>query len=388
MNIRKSSIIEFTAWLEASDVSLNGFVLENSENAAGIGAIATDDLKVGHCLFRLPKKLCIHQSESDVGKAISGWGLLLSTWTALALTIAYETSKPDSRWSGYLAFLPKVEQKLLNLPLQWSDEELRGLEGTGLCIRAGKQRAAVYYQRHVLPFIQSHPNLFPHGLDFQQFIHCGALVSAYSFTLENGVVMMPVADALNADGRDASNARLQQVDDGDGCWEMVVTRPVSKGEELLNFYGSFAESESLLRYGYISRTDTPGSAISVREIFQTLGRKGANFSLHYARLSVAMKSSAFVKAAPEGAEPFIDSGKVLPLVNLQKAYKKLDSCQLVPIIESVIADRLRLLKLHNSASEAGDEVTDTRRKLAMELRGHTIEHLESCLKLLNRLNSM
>lgn len=333
----------FLDWLRTRNVVLNGIHIAQSR--AALGVIATRDLPVGHRLFKIARHLAIVPRQSLVGDAIAKWPRLLSSWTALALTIAYEKRVGDkSSWAGYLAFLPDST----DLPLLWDDAELQGLQGTGLCIRSSKIRCAVYYERYVLPFLTSHPYLFPSSLSLPQFMHFGALVSAYSFTVDEEVVMMPVADALNADGLAASNARLQQVDDG---WEMVVTKAVRKGEELLNYYGSFAESESLLRYGYISNTDTPGTAISARELYVAAEKqRGPTASLHVSRLTLVLRKMAqsgiIVEAATEHAEPFMDCAKVLPLSNLINAAEELDRIGLASILTHVVADRLKLLDNH------------------------------------------
>lgn len=99
----------------------------------GRGLLATRDLPAKHRLFTVPASAALTTRTCTHAPEIAAAGL--TGWTALAVALTLETALgAKSRWKPYLDMLPAT----LDLPMFWSDDELRMLAGTGVDLRAGK----------------------------------------------------------------------------------------------------------------------------------------------------------------------------------------------------------------------------------------------------------
>lgn len=366
-------------WLKDNGVHLRGARIAPSPRG-GIGVIASEPLTEGAVLFTLPDALVL-RPHGALGEVLAHAGI--SGWAALALTIASELALgDDSLWAGYLCFLPAAGDSLLHLPMLWEPDELTRLQGTGVPMRASAEAVRDFHEEVAGPFAKLLPEHFPGGLSLPVFARCGAIVSAYAFNFDGGSdAMVPAADALNADGPDRASARLEHR--SNGTLEMVVTRPVASGDELLNTYGALAESEALLRHGYIGTDSGPESgatAICVREMCAQVDPGGGGVPM--ARMKVALKelrkAGVVVRAAPRGARPFMDAGDVLPLAHLDEACDEMRRKGLAPaeVVGKVLENRLKLLR---KVDEGDSGVATHRAELARRLRAIDGPRLQKAL---------
>lgn len=180
-----------------------------------------------------------------------------------------ESLNMDSQWTPYLSVLPRQ----LNSLVFWTDLELSELQASKVVDKIGKTKAEEMFSEHIAP-------LELQNCDLETCHHVASIIMAYAFDIpedktadiENGhtnekqaeeeddlisdhgedeqtiLSMIPLADMLNADA-DRNNARL--CCDNDEL-EMRTIKPIAKGDEIFNDYGSLPRSDLLRRYGYIT----------------------------------------------------------------------------------------------------------------------------------------
>ena len=128
------------------------------------------------------------------------------------------TSRSDScappRWAPYLATLPACEP----LPVTWSEEEQRELQGTELVssIDRDKQLMANDWDTLIQPLMHAHPDLFPaEHFSLEKYTHARTLTSSRGFTIDafQGHGMVPFADLFNHE----SEEDVHFTSDGDVC---------------------------------------------------------------------------------------------------------------------------------------------------------------------------
>ncbi|RKP17292.1 SET domain-containing protein [Rozella allomycis CSF55] len=83
----------------------------------------------------------------------------------------------------------------------------------------------------------------------KQFHIAGSIVSSYSFTEDDIIQMVPLADVLNHK-TGFNNARLFYDSE---CLRMIAIQPIHKNDQIFNTYGELGNSQLLLRYGFIEK---------------------------------------------------------------------------------------------------------------------------------------
>ncbi|KAI9818524.1 MAG: hypothetical protein M1827_000583 [Pycnora praestabilis] len=247
--------------------------------AENMDLVALDDIEEDEELFEVPRSSIISVENSDLNKRIPEAFEELDPWIALILVMIYEYLKgSESRWKSYFDILPLHFDSLMF----WSDEELAELQGSAVLHKIGKNEADEIFKMQILRVIQARPEVFvvsssmppcEHPLSDSTILalahRMGSLIMAYAFDIgkdrrdleedDEGFVsedeeealpkgMIPLADMLNADA-DRNNARLFH---GPSSLSMKALKPIRKGEEIFNDYGSLPRSDLLRRYGYIT----------------------------------------------------------------------------------------------------------------------------------------
>ncbi|PHH73734.1 hypothetical protein CDD80_3612 [Ophiocordyceps camponoti-rufipedis] len=251
---------------------------------AGRGIVATRDIPADSLLFSIPRKaiLSVETSElrqrlpelfepsEDDGDEDEEQGL--SSWSAMILVLIYEhLLDQDSSWKPYLSILPET----FDTPMFWTDDEITELQASALASKIGRAEADEVFRKKLLPIIRSHPDIFRASHDHSddelvKLAHrMGSTIMAYAFDLENenefqdvdenddGWVedrdnkallgMVPMADMMNADAE--FNAHVNHEDES---LSVSSLRPIKAGEEVLNYYGPYPNSELLRRYGFVT----------------------------------------------------------------------------------------------------------------------------------------
>ncbi|KAG6891484.1 hypothetical protein C0992_005622 [Termitomyces sp. T32_za158] len=221
----------------------------------------------------------------------------------------WESANPDSKWSEYLATLPSQ----FDTPMFWNENDLKGLDGTSVVEKLGREEANQSYAEKLLPAIQSRPDLFPpesaKHYSLANYHLMGSRILSRSFTVEqwnsgegekwsedalpntrdhemdvdsyggpeglhedssshhseaeeeeeedSDIAMVPMADMLNARYR-SENAKLF---DDENELRMVSTKPIKAGEQIWNTYGDLPNAELLRRYGHVDLLPLPGGGI-------------------------------------------------------------------------------------------------------------------------------
>ncbi|XP_053127500.1 N-lysine methyltransferase SETD6 isoform X2 [Hemicordylus capensis] len=236
--------------------------------AAGYGLVATEALPAGEVLFVVPRAALLSQHTGALAPLLRTESASLesqSGWVPLLLSLLHESTTSNSHWAPYLALWPGFSG--LDHPMFWSaEEQKRLLKGTGVPEAVEKDLANIQleYSSIILPFMKAHPDVFNpqvHTLELYQKLV--AFVMAYSFQEPlddddddeeeeeeeekepNPPVMVPMADLLNHVAN--HNASLEYSPE---CLKMVTTRPIHKGQEVLNTYGELANWQLLHMYGF------------------------------------------------------------------------------------------------------------------------------------------
>lgn len=82
----------------------------------------------------------------------------LESWQQTVLVMIYESGKGESSlWYPYWQILP---DRIDNILINWSDEELRELQGSAVLNRVGKEEANQALETFMLPVVKKHADLF------------------------------------------------------------------------------------------------------------------------------------------------------------------------------------------------------------------------------------
>ncbi|KAM6064730.1 N-lysine methyltransferase SETD6 isoform 1-T1 [Theristicus caerulescens] len=274
----------FVAWCGRAGVELSPKVrLSRAGAVAGYGMLAAQELEAGEVLVTVPRRALLSQHTSSIHTLLEEAQESLqsqSGWVPLLLALLHEYTASNSQWKPYFSLWQDF--KSLDHPMFWPEEErTRLLQGTGIPDAVEKDLANIHleYSSIVLPFMESHPNIFDpklHTLElYKQLV---AFVMAYSFQepLEeeddekgpNPPMMVPVADILNHVAN--HNANLEY---SPQCLRMVTTQPISKGQEIFNTYGQMANWQLLHMYGFAE--PYPGNTNDTADIQMVTVRKAA-----------------------------------------------------------------------------------------------------------------
>ncbi|KAF4589665.1 SET domain protein [Ophiocordyceps camponoti-floridani] len=278
----------FIRWFEALPGAKLSDAVEIADlrsRDAGRGIVATRDIPADTLLFRIPRKAILSVETSELKRLLPG--LLepseddededeeeqgLSSWSATILVLMYEHFLgEESSWKPYLSILPET----FDTPMFWTDDEITELQASALPCKIGRAEADDVFRKKLLPIIRSHPDIFRTSQDYSnvelvKLAHrMGSTIMAYAFDLENengfqqfddnddGWVedrdnkallgMVPMADMMNADAE--FNAHVNHEDEN---LSVSSLRPITAGEEVLNYYGPYPNSELLRRYGFVT----------------------------------------------------------------------------------------------------------------------------------------
>ncbi|RDW89382.1 putative ribosomal N-lysine methyltransferase 4 [Coleophoma cylindrospora] len=271
---QKSTAI-FLSWLQENGVRMNPKMklADLRSEGRGRGVVAVDDFLEDEVVFSIPRaavlnvKNSLTASNTSTTQSAADTLSALPPWLALTAVLVSEGSRQDSKWSPYLAVLPRELDSLVF----WNESELAELQASAVVNKIGRSSAEDMFSQHIAPLGLNNCNT--------ELCHrVASIIMAYAFDIpelsesdpaqnkpsleEDGddlvsddgedertvLSMIPLADMLNADA-DRNNARLC-CDNED--LEMRTIKPISKGEEIFNDYGQLPQSDLLRRYGYQS----------------------------------------------------------------------------------------------------------------------------------------
>ncbi|GIL72649.1 hypothetical protein Vretimale_4391 [Volvox reticuliferus] len=256
---------DFLAWCQEERVSFPSSHI-TVLSSTGRALVASRAIKMGEIVVEVPDDAVLMADNCSIRDILEEEGMCkpaddeILEVQGLIIAVMYEKSLgTQSRWAPYLNLIP---DDMTHMPLYWKRRELRELRGTAAFDKMmGKvqypadapTQVPLLWSEVVEPFIHEHPKLrLPTGkagYDLYRWATCA--VASYSFILgdDKYQAMVPVWDLLNHITGQV-NVRLYH------CarrhvLQMIATRDISQGEELVNNYGELSNAELLRGYGFV-----------------------------------------------------------------------------------------------------------------------------------------
>ncbi|KAL3144369.1 hypothetical protein ABBQ32_004124 [Trebouxia sp. C0010 RCD-2024] len=212
------------------------------------------------------EKLC--NSSRNAQKEVMG----------LVLAVMAERCYDKSRWSSYWDLLPDIDDRQ-DMPVFWDQQDLQPLRNTPMAEKLGGKwpmtgchvehptQVEELFDTVVKPFCsKGHVPEWQDKTKQQQwwlYLWATAVVSAYSFTLgeDKFQAMVPLWDMLNhVTGQ--CNVRLHHSSKHEAL-QMITTKPIKQGDEIINNYGPCSDSELLRRFGFIEQQPNPHNGCEI-----------------------------------------------------------------------------------------------------------------------------
>ena len=124
---QETQVHPLSVWLESREVPAKRLGSQPKIVEGKLCLVATRPTAKGQTLAAIPQKAWLTQqtvADSSIGVFVEE----LDGWLQICLFLLYEQSKQISAWGPYLDSLPRQ----VDLPLFWSEQELKELQGTQL----------------------------------------------------------------------------------------------------------------------------------------------------------------------------------------------------------------------------------------------------------------
>ncbi|GLC35928.1 hypothetical protein PLESTB_000520300 [Pleodorina starrii] len=256
---------EFLAWCQEERVRFPSSHLTVLPDT-GRALVASRNIKMGEVVVEVPDDAVLMADNCSIREILEEEGMCkpaddeILEIQGLIIAVMYEKSRgKESRWEPYLSLIP---DDMTHMPLYWKRSEFRELRGTAAYDKMmgrvqhpadAPTQIPVLWSEVVEPFIREHPELgMPagkEGYDLYRWATCA--VASYSFILgdDKYQAMVPVWDLLNhITGR--VNVRLYHCAKRH-LLQMIATRDIPRGQELVNNYGELSNAELLRGYGFV-----------------------------------------------------------------------------------------------------------------------------------------
>ena len=249
----------FCHWLEARGGKLRGIVLRTSSRTGTRGLFATRDIARGTSVAYIPAAAML--GSPNPRHSWLPWGdgndSSLANLACLTYTVLSEHADPCSPFKPYLDLLEMAPGQA---PEPGTPSLVNSLMLPPAAVRAMTRGSYMEYVhqnleerfRDVCRLLSGHPGTDPHLLTGPELLWAFGVVNSRYF----GTHMIPVADAMNMGGEE--NMRVVQI--GGAArerrvgTELVASRDIVAGEELLNSYESTnvptPDSVLLCQYGF------------------------------------------------------------------------------------------------------------------------------------------
>ncbi|GLI66288.1 hypothetical protein VaNZ11_010049 [Volvox africanus] len=234
--------------------------------------IASADAQQGDLLLSVPDSVWLSVEavkKTTVGKLAAAEGL--EPWVQIALQLLadrFGNSSSKSELSAYAASIPEN----LDIPLLWSDDELRVLQGTQVLQTLGGYLTffQATFQQLQSSLFAANPAAFPPStFTLPNFLWAVAAVRSRSHAPLDGakIALAPLTELVSH--RRSANSKLAVRPTGlFGRGQVLVleaTRPIRKGEPLSMDYGpGKLDGPVLLDYGVVDATSPkPGYSLTL-----------------------------------------------------------------------------------------------------------------------------
>eukprot|EP00124_Ichthyophonus_hoferi_P000329 Ihof_evm25s11 gene=Ihof_evmTU25s11 len=236
------------------------------------GGRALKDIAVGDMLVKIPISKCLAPPSlvyKDLEQAEAGFprflckkikeGKNVSSFVQLVLLLLWHKREGDaSRVSPYVTGLPTEFRTMLTM---MEEKELAALKGTGLEALCDHDMTEPLYHNTVQPLLQL-------GLEYwkgscptlDDFRWACCVVRSRAFHPEGpvGPYLIPLADMLNH----SSLHKATHMEQEDGFFQLVASRPIPQGEEVFNTYGDLSNAQLLSNYGFVEQ-DNPHNVVNL-----------------------------------------------------------------------------------------------------------------------------
>ncbi|KAG2499217.1 hypothetical protein HYH03_002797 [Edaphochlamys debaryana] len=314
---------EFAAWCAEEKVRFPSSRLDVLPDT-GRALVASRNIKMGEAVVEVPDDAVLMADNCEIHTILEEYGMTkpadeeILEVQGLIIAVMYEKNLGSkSRWGPYLDLLP---DDMTHMPLYWTRADFRELRGTAAYDKMlgrvqhpadAPTQVPMLWAEVIAPFIEEHPDLgLPggeRGYELYRWATCA--VASYSFILgdDKYQAMVPVWDLLNhITGK--VNVRLFHCPKRH-VLQMIATRDIASGEELVNNYGELSNSELLRGYGFVEASNAHNHAqipvsfvISAARDLLAEEAGGAGASRPAKRQRASASDGAAGNGAIEGAE--------------------------------------------------------------------------------------
>mmetsp|Transcript_33591 Transcript_33591/g.73311 ORF Transcript_33591/g.73311 Transcript_33591/m.73311 type:complete len:494 (-) Transcript_33591:326-1807(-) len=246
---------EFWQWMKQNKVVDEAKVaVQPKAFEEGAGLVSNREVKKNEVLLAVPEKFLMNYKAaiaSKIGNYLEG----LKPWLAVTLFLLHERSLgAASDWAPYISVLPSS----LDLPMYWSEDELKELEGTQvlestLGYLGYAQSEYEGLQEYVF---KPNPDVFPEDIyNAESFLWAFGILRSRTFDpfVGDDIALVPGADLINhTDYGIALWQRKKGLFGGEPTAALVSANAAVAGEQVYMNYGDKTNSQLLLDYGFVS----------------------------------------------------------------------------------------------------------------------------------------
>mmetsp|Transcript_17680 Transcript_17680/g.29708 ORF Transcript_17680/g.29708 Transcript_17680/m.29708 type:complete len:496 (+) Transcript_17680:79-1566(+) len=253
-------IQEFWQWMQQNSVVDEAkTAVQPKALEEGAGLVSKRNLKKGETLLTIPEAVTMNYAaalKSDIGKYLEG----LKPWLAVTLFLLHERNKgAASKWAPYVSLLPSA----LGLPMFWSEDELKELEGTQVL---ESTLGYMGYAESEFEGVQEYvfgpnPSVFPPEVyNAESFLWAFGILRSRTFApfVGESIALVPGLDLMNhnAYGVVKLERRKTGLFSGESAAALVSVAASVEGEQVYMNYGDKNNSQLLLDYGFVETSMT------------------------------------------------------------------------------------------------------------------------------------
>lgn len=274
-------------WLLNSGSLIQNVTIAFDEHDAACRRLqATANVDPGSALIRIPPNRlitvktahsCKFVNEILTKAAEDGLDTRLPNATedsaAIMLLLLAELSKgKSSPWHPWLDSLPSRFVTPLTVDEDVIFEALEGTPALSL-VQVLRVELRELYDEWFVPYaLKKYPHVFDYKrCSYDGFLYAHAVFESRAFKIDNTTVLAPFADMANHAGRGTSacNARvrgwaMEEAPDALGLELYVGNCPINNGDEIRICYGSLANWELLVHFGFVDSALNPDDSVVVQ----------------------------------------------------------------------------------------------------------------------------
>lgn len=239
----------FEEWLRSTKTQTSKLELKDYGNEVR-GCHATEALSDDEIIIEVPLKCLITVEmgkDTDIGRQIISSNIELDAPKHIFLMVfmLVDRQNPDSFFKPYYDILPKT---LNNMPIFWTEDELKWLTGSHLLEQVEQRTATIAADYKAICDIAPE---FASICNLHEFMWARMCVCSRNFGMViNGVqtaALVPYADMLN---HYRPRETKWQFDDSLQAFTVVALQTIEAGAQVYDSYGRKCNHRFLLNYGF------------------------------------------------------------------------------------------------------------------------------------------